>query len=143
MMKLLPGKSGMPYDLPHPKREELMFGRRDIMHLRLRGTSTRPWGNRFRLKAEFDLSAFDLKVRVILLALKKYGMILADNGASWFISGVPDERWDNDVLHQLHQVRGSDFEAVDSSTLMIDPNSGRAKSVIGCLPAANLLIFYP
>lgn len=109
----------------------------------LTGNQFPPMGQRFRLKVELDLSAFDPKVRVILLALKKYGMILADNGTSWFISGVPDERWDDDVLHQLHQVRGSDFEAVDSSTLMIDPNSGRAKSVIGCLPAANLLILYP
>jgi hypothetical protein len=40
-------------------------------------------------------------------------MILADNGAAWFLSGVPDERWDNDVLHELHQIKGSDFEVVD------------------------------
>jgi hypothetical protein len=55
-------------------------------------------------------------------------MILADNGASWFISGVPDERWDNDALHELHDVHGSDFEAVDESSLMVDVDSGQAKS---------------
>ncbi len=52
-------------------------------------------------------------------------MILADNGSPWFISGVPDDRWDNDVLQELKQVRGSDFEAVDVSSLMVDPNSGQ------------------
>jgi hypothetical protein len=52
-------------------------------------------------------------------------MILADNGSEWFISGAPDERWDNDLLHELHQVHGSDFEAVDVSSLMLDPDSGQ------------------
>ena len=48
-------------------------------------------------------------------------MILADNGSPWYISGAPDERWDNDVLHELDVVTGSDFEAVDVSSLMLDP----------------------
>ena len=64
---------------------------------------------------------------MILRALKTYGMILADNGSAWYISGVPDERWDNDVLHELHRVRGSDFEAVDESSLMVDPDSGQVR----------------
>jgi hypothetical protein len=56
-------------------------------------------------------------------------MILADNGADWFISGSPDSRWDNDTLvNELHQVPGSAFEAVDVSSLMIDPDSGQAAS---------------
>jgi hypothetical protein len=54
---------------------------------------------------------------VILRALKRYGMIVADNGSSWFISGVPDPRWDNDQLHTLHRVKGSDFRAVNTSKL--------------------------
>jgi hypothetical protein len=66
-------------------------------------------------------------VQVILKALKKYGMILADNGSSWYISGAPDEHWDNDALHELHQVKGSDFEAVDVSSLMVDPDSGQVR----------------
>ena len=86
-----------------------------------------PMGQRFRLKAGVDLSGFSAPVRVILTALKKYGMILADNGTSWYISGAPDERWDNDVLHELHNVMGSDFEAVDESSLMVNPDSGEAK----------------
>ena len=84
-------------------------------------------GQRFRLKAGFDISGFAPKVQVILRALKKYGMILADNGSSWYISGAPDERWDNDVLHELHDVIGTDFEAVDESSLMVNPDSGEAK----------------
>jgi len=67
-------------------------------------------------------------VQVILRALKTYSMILADNGAPWFISGVPDEHWDNDVLHELHRVHGSDFQAVDQSSLMVDPDSGQARA---------------
>ncbi len=86
-----------------------------------------PMGQRFRLRADFDESGFAPEVQVILRALKRYGMILADNGAPWYISGVPDERWNNDHLHQLHQVHGSDFEAVDESSLMVDPNSGQAR----------------
>jgi hypothetical protein len=93
----------------------------------LTGTEYPPMGQRFRLKASFDVSGFSTEARIILQALKKYGMILADNGASWFISGVPDERWDNDVLHELHQVHGSDFQAVDVSSLMVDPDSGQAR----------------
>jgi hypothetical protein len=87
-----------------------------------------PMGQRFRLKAGFDISGFSPHAQIILRALQKYGMILADNGSAWYISGAPDERWDNDVLHELHQVHGSDFEAVDVSALMLDPNSGQVRS---------------
>jgi hypothetical protein len=58
--------------------------------------------------------------------MKTYGLILADNGSAWYVSGVPDERWDNDVLHELDDVTGSNFEVVDASSLMIDPDSGQA-----------------
>jgi hypothetical protein len=93
----------------------------------LTGQQYPPMGQRFRLKADFDISGFSRDVKVILTALKKYGMILADNGSSWYISGSPDPRWDNDVLHQLGSVTGSAFEAVDESSLMVDQNSGRVK----------------
>jgi hypothetical protein len=85
-----------------------------------------PMGQRFRLKASYDISSFGPQSQVVLKALKKYGMILADNGSSWYISGSPNELWDNDDLHELGQVPGSAFEAVDVSSLMISPNSGRA-----------------
>jgi PKD repeat protein len=86
-----------------------------------------PMGQRFRLKASFDISGYPSQARVVLEALKKYGMILSDNGGAWYISGAPDDHWDNDALHTLQQVKGSDFEAVDETSLMIDPDSGRAK----------------
>ena len=87
-----------------------------------------PMGQRFRLKAGFRLAGFSATNRVILTALKTYGMFLADNGSPWYLSGVPDERWDNDDLHELQErVRGADFEAVDSSSLMVDPDSGRVR----------------
>lgn len=83
-----------------------------------------PMGQRFRLKGSFDVSTYPPRIRVLLVAMKRYGLILADNGSDWFISGVPDERWDNDSLRLLSSVRGSDFEAVDSSSLVVDPDSG-------------------
>jgi hypothetical protein len=86
-----------------------------------------PLGQRFRLKAAYDISRFSPEVQVILTALKKYGMMLADNGSSWFISGAPDERWNNDVLGELKQLQGNDFEAVDVSALIVDENSGQVK----------------
>jgi hypothetical protein len=83
-------------------------------------------GQRFRLKATYDISSFAPQTKVILSALKKYGMVLADNGSNWYISGVPDEHWDNDTLvSELRQVKGSAFEAVDVSSLMIGEDSGQ------------------
>ena len=93
----------------------------------LTGAQYPAMGQRFRLRADFDVAGFSQDVQVILQALKRYGMILADNGSAWYISGVPDERWDNDVLHELHDVKGSDFEAVDVSSLMMDPDSGQVQ----------------
>lgn len=85
-----------------------------------------PMGLRFRMKADYNISGFSHEVQVILQALKTYGMILSDNGSPWFISGVPDPRWDNDNLHEFHQVPGAAFEAVDVSSLLINPDSGQA-----------------
>lgn len=86
-----------------------------------------PMGQRFRLRADFDTSTFDPRVQIILKALKVYGLILADNGSSWFMSGAPDERWNNDMLRELAEVHGSDFEAVDTSSLIVDPDSAQAR----------------
>jgi len=95
-------------------------------------------GQRFRLKSSFDESKYSTQTRVILIALKRYGMILADNGSDWFISGAPDARWDNEkLLDELRAVKGSHFEAVDSSGLMIDPNSGQARNPSGRPAAAK------
>jgi hypothetical protein len=87
-----------------------------------------PMGQRFRLRAAFDLSPFPPAVRTILMAMKLYGLVLADNGGNWFVSGVPDERWDNDALRALAEVKGRDLEAVDVSGLMVHPDSGQARA---------------
>lgn len=93
----------------------------------IRDPAVPPMGARLRLKAGVDLARFSPAARIILQGFKDYGLILADNGSNWFISGVPDERWDNDVLRELKRVRGADFEVVDASGLMIHPDSGRAR----------------
>jgi hypothetical protein len=71
-----------------------------------------PMGMKLRLKADYDISGFSTNVQVILTALKKYGMIMADNGSAMYLSGAPDDRWDNDDLHNLSQVPASAFEVV-------------------------------
>jgi hypothetical protein len=86
-----------------------------------------PMGLRVRLKASVDISGYDPQIRVILQAMKDYGMFVADNGSPWYISGAPDERWDNTLLHTMDPLSGADFEAVDESGLMIDPNSGQSR----------------
>ena len=93
----------------------------------LTGTQYPPMGARFRLRAGYDISGFSAANQVILRALKKYGMMLADNGSAWYLSGTTDSSWNNDDLHNLSQLKGSDFEAVDVSSLMVDANSGQAK----------------
>jgi hypothetical protein len=91
-----------------------------------------PMGQRFRLKASYDISGFDPKVQVLLRALQRYGMMLADNGQSWFLTGTTDNRW-TELWNQIKQIKGSDLEAVDVSSLMVNPNTGQAASqtVIG------------
>ena len=75
----------------------------------LTGTQYPPMGARFRLRAGFDISGFSAANQVILRALKKYGMILADNGSAWYLSGAPDSRWNNDDLHNLGLLHGLRF----------------------------------
>jgi IPT/TIG domain len=81
-----------------------------------------PMGMTLRLKASFDISAFSATNQVILAAMKKYGMIMADNGSSMFISGAPDDRWDNNDLHILGNVIASDFEVVQMSSVYTSAN---------------------
>jgi hypothetical protein len=81
-----------------------------------------PMGTRVRLQAGVDISGYPRQARVVLQALKTYGMILADNGSNWYISGAPDPHWSNDALHALGGIKGSDFEVVDTSSL---PHPGR------------------
>jgi hypothetical protein len=85
-----------------------------------------PMGQRFRLRSSFDISGFSPETRTILTALQDYGMLLADNGGKWFVSGALDSRWPAKIHEEMRLVHGSDFEAVDSTGLMTDRNSGQA-----------------
>jgi hypothetical protein len=76
-----------------------------------------PMGLRLRLKASYPIGGFPRQARIVLRALKRYGMLVADNGSSWYISGAPDPRWSNDALHTLGRVPGSAFEVVDTRSL--------------------------
>jgi hypothetical protein len=76
-----------------------------------------PMGLRVRLKASVDISRLPYQARVVAGALKRYGLILADNGSPWYISGAPNARWNDDALHQLDQLTGRDFEVVDTGSL--------------------------
>jgi len=82
-----------------------------------------PMGLRLRLKSTVDISGLPTQARMVAQAMKTYGVILADNGSPWYLSGAPDDRWSNDALHALGGLTGSDFEAVDVSSLMLSSNS--------------------
>lgn len=87
-------------------------------------------GQRFRLKKSIKLDKFSKEVRVILKALQVYGMILTDNGSDWYISGAPDNRWNNNILNkEMRKIKGYNFEAIDSSSLMVDKNSGKVRKM--------------
>jgi hypothetical protein len=78
-----------------------------------------PMGMRVRLKADFDISEFSANNQVILRALKTYGMIVADNGSDWYISGAPDARWDDEELNELKSLVGDNFEVVAMGELTL------------------------
>ncbi|HLK47887.1 MAG TPA: hypothetical protein VKT49_07120 [Bryobacteraceae bacterium] len=118
-------RHALRFTVPHTQKAYIWPARHYASSLT--GAQYPPMGQRFRLKANFDISGFPADVQVILRALKKYGMILADNGSPWFISGAPDDRWNNDNLSTMRKIAGSAYEAVDESSLMIDPNSGQAR----------------
>ncbi|MGX7826451.1 hypothetical protein ACTG9Q_15295 [Actinokineospora sp. 24-640] len=86
-----------------------------------------PMGLRLRLRGDADLSGLGPQARVIARALQRHGAIVADNGSAWYVSGTEDPRWDNDDLATLGTLGGSDFDAVDTSGLMVSPNSARAR----------------
>ena len=90
------------------------------------GGSLPPMGLRLRLRPGVDIDGFPYQARVILQAMRTHGLVVADNGSSGFIGGVPDERWDNDALRQLRRVTLADFEAVDTAPLRISPGSAAA-----------------
>jgi hypothetical protein len=130
--------AGLPV-FPGLVRYDEVFGEKEITHaLRFTASRTRrayvlparhfassntdpnlpPMGMRVRLKASFNVSGFSPAMQVILRALKKYGLILADNGSNWFISGAPDPRWSDDELNTLKNIKGSQFEVVKMTNIV-------------------------
>jgi hypothetical protein len=94
--------------------------------------STRPpMGARFRLKSSFDISRFDARTQVVLRAFKKYGLVLADAGSNWYFQGTSDTRWPDVVFDELKSITGGNFEAVDTSVMQVDPNTGEARQAGG------------
>jgi hypothetical protein len=98
-----------------------------------------PMGMRMRLKASFNVSGYSATNQVILNAMKKYGMIMADNGSAIYISGTPDSRWNNDDLHLLTQVKASSFEVVAMGTVYTSSNipQGAAPSISSLSASAS------
>lgn len=118
-------KHAIRFTAPQTRREFVWPARHYASSLT--GTQYPRMGERFRLKASFNIAPYPPEVQVILRAMKKYGIILADNGSAWYISGKPDSRWNNDNLRSLSQLLGSNFEAVDATVLRIHPDSGQAR----------------
>ena len=135
-------KHAIRFTVPQTRREFVWPARHFASSLT--GTQYPRMGERFRLKASVNISAYPADVQVILRAMKKYGIILADNGSAWYISGAPDPRWNDDHLQTFGQLLGSNFEAVDATVLRIDPNSGAATqsgvSVAVNPPAASVRV---
>ncbi len=89
-----------------------------------------PMGARFRLKADFNMAGYGTEARVVLTAFQHYGLIVADNGSDWYFQGTEDSGWNtppyDQMIADLKRVPASEFEAVDESALMVDPNSAQA-----------------
>jgi hypothetical protein len=91
-----------------------------------------PMGARFRLKAGYDISGYPLRARVVLRAMKRYGLIVADNGSDWYFQGAVDPRWSYAFVDQLKRVPARAFVAVDASACKVAPNSGAFAYGPGC-----------
>jgi hypothetical protein len=98
-------------------------------------------GLRVRLKASFDISNYSARMQVILRTMKRYGLIMSDNGSNWYFQGTHDDRWDDDDINTLKGLHGSDFEAVDISSWLsrpgFDPASGKVPPAPGAVVARH------
>ena len=94
-------------------------------------------GARFRLKASFNISGYSAQAQVVLRAMQQYGLILADNGSNWYFGGTADPAWPSALVNELKQVPASAFEAVDESSLMINPDSGQAHQTGGTVTCSS------
>lgn len=95
-----------------------------------------PMGARFRLKAGFDVGRFRPDTQVVLRAMQRHGVLLADNGSNWFLTGTSEEGWDTRMLDELKSVAAASFEAVDASSLVVDPDSGQVRGGAGAAQVA-------
>ncbi len=86
-----------------------------------------PMGARFRMKSTFPTAGFSTAAQVVLKAMKRHGMVVADNGSGWFFQGTSDERWPDELISEMKTIPAAAFEAVDTSSLKIADNSGRAR----------------
>ncbi|HEY7400441.1 MAG TPA: hypothetical protein VH989_06045 [Actinomycetota bacterium] len=91
-----------------------------------------PMGARFRLKNSFKFAGFSADARVVLKALQRYGMIVADNGSNWYFQGTMDDGWTDDLLDELKSIPASAFQAVDESACKVDPDSAQFQYGPGC-----------
>jgi hypothetical protein len=111
-------------EIKHAIRFTASITRRAYVHPARHWASTNtsvnrpPMGMKVRLKASFDISGFTPAMQVVLRAMKKYGMILADNGSNWYFSGAPDMRWSDNELNQLKSLKGSNFEVVKMENIV-------------------------
>lgn len=96
-----------------------------------------PMGARFRLKASFDVSRFRPDTQVVLRAMQRHGMILADNGSDWYFTGTSEPGWDTGMLDELKSVPAGEFEAVDASSLLAEPDSGRVRAPTPAAPVTT------
>jgi hypothetical protein len=97
-----------------------------------------PMGARFRLRAGFDISHFSAASQVVLTAMKHYGLMLADNGSNWYFQGAAQTGWSDTMISELKTVPAGQFDALDESSLMIDPNSAQARQTGGAPPGTTL-----
>jgi hypothetical protein len=104
------------FTVPSTRAAHIYPARHDASSLT--SSSYPPMGLRVRLKASVNISTFSPANQVILTALKRYGMLLADNGSAWYITGAPDSRWNDSDLHLINQITGSNFDVVDTSALV-------------------------
>src|SRR2546423_2477603 len=96
-----------------------------------RDASLPPMGARFRLRSDFNLAGYSAQTRVVLTAMQRYGLILADNGSNLYFQGQVDSRWSDQLISELKRIPAGAFDAVDACSLMIDPNSGLARGASG------------
>lgn len=92
------------------------------------GAADPPMGARFRLRADFPLAGWSQQARVVLQAMKDYGLVLADNGSGWFFQGTADERWPIELVDELKGIPASAFQAVNTAPMRVSANSGRART---------------